>query len=110
VVAAKTHGLERMIFFSEPDQTWSATGYLRLIHAGLFGLTPRPGGLRLAPRLPAGWGPVTLRNLPYRDAVLDLTLTGAGTRIRSRTIDGRPTTPVLPANLTGHHRALVELA
>ncbi len=26
-------------FVSQPDQTWSATAYLRLIHEGLFGLT-----------------------------------------------------------------------
>lgn len=94
---------------SEPDQTWSATGFLRLIHSGLFGLTPRPDGVRLAPRLPAGWGPVTLHDLPYRDAVLTLTLTGAGTRIRSCTVDGHDAGPVL-TGLAGPHRVAVELS
>jgi glycogen debranching enzyme len=93
---------------SEPDQTWSATGYLRLIHSGLFGLVPRPDGLRLAPRLPVGWGPVTLHDLPYRGASLTVTLTGAGSRIRSSTVDGRPARPVL-TDLTGPHHIEIDL-
>ncbi|WP_344319105.1 MGH1-like glycoside hydrolase domain-containing protein, partial [Actinocatenispora thailandica] len=70
---------------SEPDQTWSATGYLRLIHRGLFGLRFTRRGLRLAPTLPAGWGPVRLRGLRYRNATIDLTLTGAGSRVVAAT-------------------------
>jgi glycogen debranching enzyme len=93
---------------SEPDQTWSATGYLRLIHSGLFGLAPRPDGVRLAPRLPARWAPVTLHDLPYRDARLTITLTGAGTRIRSCTVDGQAASPVL-SGLAGPHRIAIEL-
>ena len=36
-------------------QTWSATGYLRMVFYGLFGLDFQPDGLRLRPTLPPGW-------------------------------------------------------
>lgn len=94
---------------SEPDQTWSATGYLRLIHHGLLGIRLGRQGLYLSPTLPAGWGPVRLRGLPYRDAVLDVTLTGAGRRIAAATVDGHAAPPVLPADATGHHTVTVHL-
>lgn len=34
-------------------QLWSVAGYLMMVHEGIFGLQPEPGGLRIAPRLPA---------------------------------------------------------
>jgi hypothetical protein len=94
---------------AQPDQTWSATGYLRMIYRGLFGLTFTSGGLQLPPTLPRGWGPVTLGGLPYRDMTLDVTLAGAGTVVRAVTVDGRPAPATLPASLTGYHRVQVTL-
>ncbi|MEW1686302.1 glycosyl hydrolase family 65 protein [Streptomyces sp. NPDC091265] len=94
---------------SEPDQTWSATGYLRLIHRGVFGIGHERDRLRFTPRLPPSWGPVTLRDLPYREATLDITLTGAGHRVVSSTVDGHRSATV-PADLTGRHRVRIELA
>ncbi|WP_326667435.1 MGH1-like glycoside hydrolase domain-containing protein [Streptomyces sp. NBC_01257] len=93
---------------SQPDQTWSATGYLRLIHQGVFGITHERDRLRFAPSLPPGWGPVTLSGLPYRRATLDITLTGAGHRVASSTVDGRRRTTV-PSDLEGRHQVHIEL-
>ena len=89
-------------FVSQPDQTWSATAYLRLIHDGLFGLTFADGSLRLSPCLPSDWGTVSLRGLRYRGMTLDVTLSGGGTRVRECTVDGRPGEPVVPTDGTGH--------
>ncbi|WP_329459783.1 MGH1-like glycoside hydrolase domain-containing protein [Streptomyces sp. NBC_01497] len=98
-------------FDSQPDQAWSATGYLRLIHHGLFGLRLAADGLRFAPALPEGWGNVSLRGLAYRDMTLDIELTGAGDRIHDCVIDGRrPRTPTLSAHGTGHHTIRIALA
>jgi len=94
---------------SEPDQTWSATAFLDMVHTGLFGLTFTDGGLTFAPRLPSGWGDVTLRNLRYRGANLTLALHGAGTTIRSFTLDGRAAPAAIPATLTGDHTIDVTL-
>jgi hypothetical protein len=102
-------GSEITQWTAQPDQTWSATGYLRMIYRGLFGLTFTTRGLELAPCLPTGWGTVRLRGVPYRDAILDITLTGAGTRIASVLVDGRPHSPVLPASISGGHTVEVAL-
>jgi hypothetical protein len=94
---------------SQPDQTWSATGFLRMIYRGLFGLGFTQPGLRFAPSLPPGWGPVSLTGLPYRDMTLDITLTGAGDFIQSVTVDGRRQAPLLPATGSGHHQVEITL-
>lgn len=93
-------------FVSQPDQTWSATAFLRLVHDGLFGLTFTPDALRLRPCLPPRWGTVSLRGLRYRGTTLDVTLTGGGSRVHACTVDGRdavPGPPAVPADATGHH-------
>jgi hypothetical protein len=96
-------------FTSQPDQAWSATGYLRMILAGLIGAEPTEEGLRLSPTLPAGWGTVRLGGLPYRGATLDITLKGAGTRVRGCTVDGRRAAPLVRADSTGHHTVEITL-
>ncbi|MFG2794120.1 hypothetical protein [Streptomyces sp. NPDC048419] len=90
-------------FDSEPDQTWSVTAYLRLMHDGLFGLAFAEDAVRLRPCLPPHWGPVSLHGLRYRDMTLDIFLSGGGSRVRSCAIDGRPAQPVVRADGTGHH-------
>lgn len=94
---------------SEEDQTWSATGYLRLVHQGVFGLRPGADALRFAPCLPEGWGRASLTGLRWREATVDLTLTGAGRRVVSATVDGRRRDEV-PADARGHHRVELRLA
>ncbi|MEU8697022.1 glycosyl hydrolase family 65 protein [Streptomyces sp. NPDC048680] len=91
-----------------PDPTWSVTGCLRLIHQGVFGIRHQRDGIRFAPSLPHGWGPVTLHDMPYRDMTLDVTLTGSGRRVASSTVDGHHRTTV-PAGLRGRHRVRIEL-
>lgn len=95
---------------SQPDQTWSATAYLRMIYSGLFGLTFTPDALTLSPTLPASWGPVTLTNLTYRKATLTIALTGSGSHIKRVLYDGKPLArPVIPATATGPHRIEITL-
>ncbi len=96
---------------SEPDQTWSATAYLNMITSGLFGMNFTDQGLALRPTLPAGWGDVTLRELHYRRATLTIALHGAGTEIKSFTVDGHQAAGhLLPATLTGQHTVDITLS
>jgi len=89
---------------SEPDQTWSATAYLRMIHAGLFGLRLTTDGITFAPTLPPAFGDATLSGIGYRGASLTIARHGAGNAISAFSIDGAPAEPAgLPASLTGHH-------
>ncbi len=96
---------------SEHDQTWSASGYLRMVYSGLFGLRFQPAGLRFHPMLPAAWGSVTLTGLHYRDATLTIQLRGAGSAIRSVRLDGRTQKqPTVPATLRGAHTVEIMLS
>ncbi|MER7251309.1 glycosyl hydrolase family 65 protein [Kribbella sp. NPDC000426] len=89
---------------SQPDQTWSATAFIDMMHTGLFGMTFDDQGLTFAPTLPPGWGDVTLTGIRYRDAVLTVTLHGTGTTIQTFTLDGTERTDhAVPSSLHGHH-------
>lgn len=95
---------------SEPDQTWSATAYLRMIHSGLFGMKLTTDGITFAPTLPPAFGDATLSGLGYRGASLTIALHGAGNVISSFTIDGAPAEPAaIPASLTGAHAVDITL-
>ncbi len=95
---------------SQPDQTWSATGYLRMIDGGLFGMRFGVDGLTFAPTLPGSWGAVSLSGLRYRGATLTVRLKGAGQVVQSVTLDGiRQKYAFVPAALTGNHIIEVEV-
>jgi len=90
-------------------QLWSAAGYLALVHNGLFGATFDDDGVTFRPVVPAGLGPLRLTGLAHRDLTLDVTITGAGTRIASFAVDGEPHENTVPATLTGEHRVEITL-
>ena len=98
------------LWFSEPNQTWSATAYLRMIYTGLFGLRFSVDGLRFEPTLPAGWGDVTLRGVRYRGTVLTIELHGAGRMVKSFRLDGRRMAePTVSLRLKGRHTIVMEM-
>ncbi|BCM88902.1 hypothetical protein IAD21_00744 [Abditibacteriota bacterium] len=92
-----------------PDQTWSATAYLRMMYQGLFGMDFQPEGLKFAPHLPAAWGTVSLQGLHYRGSILDITLQGQGSRISHVIMDGQSSKPFVPTTLTGRHILMIAL-
>ncbi|GJF31335.1 glycogen debranching protein [Kitasatospora sp. NE20-6] len=93
-----------------PDQTWSATAYLRMIHNGLFGMTFTSDGITFQPTLPAGWGDVTLSGVAYRGAKLTVSLHGSGNTVTAFKLDGATTAGTsVPASLTGTHTVDITL-
>lgn len=90
---------------SEPDQTWSATAFLRLIQGGLVGIRFHVDGLSFAP---AASG-VRLSGFPYRAALLDITVEGPGEHVTAVEVDGALVDDRVPADLTGGHRVAVRL-
>ncbi len=89
---------------AQPDQTWSATGYLRTMYAGLFGMRFGVDGLTFATMLPVEWGEVSLGGVRYRDATLTVHLRGAGHSVRSFRLDGvKQDRPEIAAGLKGVH-------
>lgn len=94
-----------------PDQTWSATAYLRMIDNVMFGITFDTGGITFKPTLPAGWGDATLAGVRYRGATLNIALHGAGNVVSSFTLDGTATSShSVPASLTGTHTVDITLS
>lgn len=97
---------------SEPDQTWSATALLRLVHLGLFGIRHAADGMSFEPVVPSRFDGAALTGLPYRQARLDISLAGHGRVLRSVRLDGEPVpaAPHIPAGLAGPHRVDLEMA
>jgi hypothetical protein len=87
-----------------PDQTWSATAYLRMIYNGVFGIRLGQAGLSFQPTLPRTWGDVSLTDLRYRGAALTVALHGAGSIVASVKIDGAgASSATIPATMSGSH-------
>jgi glycogen debranching enzyme len=78
---------------SYPHQTWSATGFLRIVLFGLAGMELQPGGVRFAPMLPEDMSGFELTGLPYRDALINLIVEGhgRGSRVRETRVNGKVT-------------------
>lgn len=94
-----------------PDQTWSATAYLRMINNDLFGIRLAANGIDFRPTLPAGWGDATLKGVNYRGATLNIALHGSGNVISSFKLDGKTTSAhSVPTSLTGTHSVDITLS
>jgi glycogen debranching enzyme len=77
-------------------QTWSATGFLRIVLTVLAGLRLAPDGLSFEPLLPPGLDELELTGVRYRAATVDLHVArddGPGIEL-----------PFVPADATGRHR------
>ncbi|MBN2303864.1 MAG: hypothetical protein JXQ72_05275 [Anaerolineae bacterium] len=98
-------GPDRNRWRSEPRQTWSATGFVRMILMGLLGLGFAPDGVRFSPLVPGDVGHIQLSGLPYRDMLLDITVEGSGTQIAAFRLNGQPGgSPFLSATGSGPQR------
>ena len=83
---------------------WTAARTLRALLFGLAGVRLTAGGLVLEPKLPAGWGPVRLEQLPFRGSTYDITIEHGD--VRALQVDGAVVTwgtPIGPTGGPGHH-------
>ncbi len=78
------------VWASEPDQTWSSTALVATVVLGLLGLRATPGGVRFAPTVLPHLSGTRLRGLPYRGAVLDVSVSGSGAVLDEVIVDGVP--------------------
>lgn len=80
------------------NMLWCLAGNLAITHRVLFGIGYEADGLSFAPFVPEVLGQTrTLRNFKYRGAVLDITVEGYGSRIKSFTVNGKEQSPFLEA-------------
>ncbi|CAM4283968.1 alpha-L-rhamnosidase [Pedobacter westerhofensis] len=94
------------------NMLWSLSGNLGMIYKVIFGIDVRENSLVFKPFVPEILqGERTLNNFKYRNAVLDISLSGFGNQIRSITMDGKELPlATVPADLSGLHHVVIILA
>ncbi len=70
-------------------QTWSATGYIRMILYGVLGINIDEKGIEFKPCIPDEIYKVQFNNLKYRDMNLSITISGHGSDIAKVHINGK---------------------
>ncbi|MDA1120915.1 MAG: hypothetical protein O2887_10580 [Bacteroidetes bacterium] len=69
--------------------TMNSTAYLRMVLHGLCGIKLETDGISFKPTVPKGMSPVAVYELPYRQAELEIHITGEGQKVRKMTINGQ---------------------
>ncbi len=91
-------------------QSWSATAYVRAILMGLFGMSFEPSGISFTPTMPSSITLARLQNLPYRDMLVDIEVSGSGNSICSCTLNGQILEqPVLPDDGKGQQHIVLHM-
>jgi glycogen debranching enzyme len=91
-------------------QTWAATAYLRMVLLGLVGMRFDTDGIRFEPCVPKGISSVDLRNVRYRNMMIDVTIRGTGTKVKQCLINGKEARDHrLPAQTEGPHNVSILL-
>lgn len=84
-------------------QTWSATAFLRMIFQGLCGIEFLEDGIAFHPCLPKNVGPIQLKGLPYKETLLDITLSGYGNKISQFKLNGKREKPFFKTTSGGRY-------
>ncbi|GEO05017.1 hypothetical protein AAE02nite_26810 [Adhaeribacter aerolatus] len=94
------------------EMLWSLSGNLSLVYKVLFGLTFTTDKLILQPFVSEALkGSHQLTNFHYRQAILNIYLSGFGNKIKSISLDDQILDkPEIPASLTGLHDIRITLA
>ncbi|MDE6077186.1 MAG: hypothetical protein K2G29_05585, partial [Muribaculaceae bacterium] len=80
------------------NMLWCLSGNIALTHKILFGIDFEKDGLAFHPFVPKALGAIrSLNGFKYRDANLDITVSGYGNEIRSFKVNGKEQAPFIPA-------------
>ncbi|MEG3656792.1 amylo-alpha-1,6-glucosidase [Arenibacter palladensis] len=94
---------------SQNRQTWSATGYLRMVFMGIVGMRFDTDGLSFSPLVSEELGPIRLENIRYRNTVLNISIKGSGNTISKFLLNGVESKPFLPVDLKGEQNIMIIL-
>ena len=90
---------------NSPNMLWGLSGFMGLFHRTFFGFEFTQEGLALKPFIPTILeGKRTMEAFPYRNMLLDITVSGSGHEIASCLVDGQPAEAFIPADWTGNHK------
>ncbi|MDE5607921.1 MAG: hypothetical protein K2I64_03200 [Muribaculaceae bacterium] len=93
------------------NMLWCLAGNIALTHKILFGIDFEKDGLAFHPFVPKALAASrSLTGFRYRDAVLDISISGYGNKIKSFKINGKEATPFIPANAKGHLKIDIVMA
>ena len=93
------------------NMLWCLAGNLALTHRILFGINFEKDGLAFRPFVPEALaGTRTLSGFRYRNATLNITVSGYGSIIRSFTLNGKKHEPFIPADFKGTGDIVITLA
>ena len=95
-------------------RSWDNGNYFHTLIVGIYGIEKSSAGVRITPPVPLKSAPVTeLKNVRWRDAVIDFTWQGSGARLKEIRVDGEtrggPCAEFLLTEPTGHHTVIVVL-
>ena len=91
---------------------WSMAGNLAMVHRIFMGINFEEEGIRFAPVIPKSYGGSRkLSNFQYREAILEIKISGHGNVISAFTLDGETKDePYFPADLRGAHTIEIQMA
>ncbi len=91
---------------------WSMAGNLAMVYRVFIGMDFQIDGLAFHPVIPKVYGGHrSLTNFKYRNTTLNIEIKGHGTKIKSVTIDGKPTDQAFVlGDWTGEHQIVIEMA
>ncbi len=93
------------------NMLWCLAGNLAITHKILFGIHFEPDGLAFAPFVPKNLAAErSLTGFKYRDAVLNITVKGYGSKIKTFTLNGKEHKPYVPADIKGVNDIVITMA
>ncbi len=84
-----------------PYQTWSATAYLRNVYFNLVGMNFTENGITFNPVGSSLSDNITLKNIVYRNSILNITVKGNGKKIADFRLNGTSTDNFISADIKG---------
>ena len=90
---------------------WSMAGNLAMVHRVFMGMQFEKDGIKFQPVIPKQYGGTKmLENFPYRNAMLNIEVTGYGNQIKNISLDGKPLeNAFFEASLSGAHKIKIEM-
>lgn len=93
------------------NMLWCLAGNIAVTHKILFGIHFDVDGLSFRPFVPKALAADrSLTGFRYRNAVLDINITGGGDQIKSFKLNGKEHKPFIPANTKGHNTIDITMA
>ena len=97
-------GCEKGLPINSPRQLWGVAADIGIVPNIYFGISYALDGIHFSPFVPKTLKAERhLQNFKYRNAVLDIKISGFGNQIKSFRLDGVESKPLFPASLNGEH-------